>query len=130
VNGSITGKLNFSAVYAVCNKDGRQIGEITGLELAEYYNGKSRHMNKDTKIVYSNTNALEHIELYNAEAFNIKPGKAESLARTIGKQANPSNTEKGGSLSELMIHAAEKVKATKGVQSVDISADNRSDGDR
>ena len=66
-NGGITGRLNFTAVYAVCDKNGKQIGEMTGLELAEYYNGKSLHMNKDTKIAYSNTNSLEHIELYNAK---------------------------------------------------------------
>lgn len=65
-NSMISGKLDFNAQYNLYDKAGKQISEISGLELAKNYNGKSRFMNKDTQIAYSDTNALEHIELYSA----------------------------------------------------------------
>ncbi len=65
-NGAISGQIDLAATYNIYNKDGKMTAEISGNQLAENYNGKSRYMNKDTVIAFSDTNELEHIELYNA----------------------------------------------------------------
>jgi len=85
-NGTITGKIDLNKTYSIYNKDGKQISEMPGSELSEKYNSKSKYMNKDTKVIYSDTNSLEHIEMFNSqknELMKINLDSAENIKKVL-----------------------------------------------
>ena len=84
--GSISGKIDLKADYSIFDKDGAIKGTVSGSELAEHYNGKSKFINKETKVTYTNANGLEHIELYNNktnELIQLNMDSAENMRKIL-----------------------------------------------
>lgn len=84
--GSISGKIDLKANYNIFDKDGAIKNTISGDELAGHYNGKSRFIDKDTKMAYTNVSGLEHIELYNNktnELIQLNMDSAENMHKIL-----------------------------------------------
>lgn len=85
-DGTIRGKIDLKADYSIFDKDGAIKGTVSGSELAEHYNGKSKFINKETKVTYTNASGLEHIELYNNktnELIQLNMDSAENMRKIL-----------------------------------------------
>ncbi|MGN0553782.1 MAG: hypothetical protein ACI4I1_10380 [Oscillospiraceae bacterium] len=117
-------ELDMDKFYPVYDSSGMVKKEVSGEELAQYFNTKSRFANKDTDVYnYGTGQELNRIELYNSkknELISMKMDSAENMkialaereinSKTIDKLLDDINSKLTDKQKEIFGYTAEKTE--------------------